>query len=75
MERDIRQALSTSDRTALATYGRFLRPMVDHVLGAGATAAERVRVETLMRSMTAARTTPGPGCVAFPTSSINATTR
>lgn len=64
MERDIRQALSTSDRAALATYGRFLRPMVDRVLGVDASAAERVRVETLLRSIAAAGSRPGPECAA-----------
>jgi hypothetical protein len=64
MERDFRQALFTSDRAALARYGRFLQPMVDRVLGVGATAAERVRVETLLRSIAAAGSRPGPGCPA-----------
>jgi hypothetical protein len=64
MERDIRQALSTSDRAALAKYGRFLRPMLDRVLGLAATDAERVHVETLLRSIAAAGSRPGPGCPA-----------
>lgn len=52
-QEEVRQAIVTNDRTTLATYGRFLEPVVDSFLGQRLSAAEKTTAAAMIASIRA----------------------